>query len=102
MTFYMRRMFLASVGIISIVWGIQHLFPSKNIILKYDKLIFDNVHLAHKEWIIESFIMISLGLIIVGISIINIKKNHLSKSFQIISSIVLAGLLLFSLYSYPF
>jgi small-conductance mechanosensitive channel len=97
----MRQVFLYIVGIISVTWGIIHLFPSKNIAFKYGKLMVENTQNLTMEWIIESIIMILLGLLILGLNIPDYKKNNRSKATKLISTIALAVLLLLSLYSYP-
>ncbi len=47
-----------------IIWGISHLFPTKNVVAGFGEISVDNRHIITMEWIIEGVTLIFIGLLV--------------------------------------
>ncbi len=56
-------------GIMSLLWGIVHLFPTKNVISDFGEITEDNKRIIAMEWINEGATLIFLGALVIAITI---------------------------------
>lgn len=57
----MNQILLITGGSIALLWGISHLFPTKNVVRDFGDISKDNKHIILMEWINEGATLIFLG-----------------------------------------
>ena len=55
----------------SILWGITHLFPTKNVVDGFGEISTDNKHIITMEWIVEGVALIFIGLLVLIVAIVD-------------------------------
>ena len=78
-------------GMIPLIWGIAHLFPTKSVLKGFGEISDDNKNIITMEWIIEGIALIFIGAIVIGVTIINISGTV--SSFIYISSFIVLNVL---------
>ena len=90
----MLRKILAYIGgSLSILWGISHLFPTKNIVKGFGEISPDN----KMEWINEGLTLIFIGLIILAATIFTVKRTKAIKLIYLLSALMLMAMAVLSL-----
>ncbi|OGU42759.1 MAG: hypothetical protein A2315_06555 [Ignavibacteria bacterium RIFOXYB2_FULL_35_12] len=82
-------------GTITLGWGIAHLFPTKSIVKGFGEISIDNKHIITMEWIIEGVALIYIGVIVVGVTMIE-PTNNVSVFIYLSSVLVLVFLAVIS------
>ena len=85
-------------AVITIIWGIAHLFPTKNVVKGFGDISKDNKNIITMEWIVEGVALIFIGAVVVGITIID-ASSAVSAFVYISSAIILIILALVSLFT---
>lgn len=62
-------------GSITFVWGVAHLFPTKSIVKGFGNISIDNKHIITMEWIIEGIALMFIGIIVIGVTIVDSTSN---------------------------
>ena len=58
-----------------IVWGIAHLFPTRSVANGFGDITNDNRRIIIMEWINEGIALIFIGIVILGLSLIDYKSK---------------------------
>jgi hypothetical protein len=58
-------------GALTMIWGIAHLFPTRNVVRDFGEISQDNKHIITMEWIIEGVILIFLGVLLILVTSIS-------------------------------
>lgn len=96
----MANIILVLIGaILTMVWGITHLFPTKNVVRDFGEISDDNKNIITMEWIIEGMSLIFIGLLVLIISLLGGFDNEVVIYVNVISSIMLFSLALVSLFT---
>lgn len=96
----MANIILVLIGaILTMVWGITHLFPTKNVVRDFGEISEDNKNIITMEWIIEGISLIFIGLLVLIISLLGGFDNEVVIYVNVISSIMLFSLALVSLFT---
>ena len=85
-------------GMIPLIWGIAHLFPTKSVLKGFGEISDDNKNIITMEWIIEGIALIFIGAIVIGVTIIDM-SSAVSSFIYISSFIVLNVLSLISFFT---
>ena len=94
----MPNLFLIIIGaILTILWGISHLFPTKNVVRDFGDISQDNKYIITMEWIIEGMSLIFIGLLVMLITFLGGTDNIVTIYVNVISSIMLFALAIVSL-----
>lgn len=56
---------------LTIIWGVAHLFPTKNVVKGFGEISEDNKKIITMEWIIEGAALIFIGVLITVVTIID-------------------------------
>lgn len=65
----MFNQILVSVGALSVVlWGIAHLFPTKNVVAGFGPISLDNQRIITMEWVTEGIALIFIGLLVLAVT----------------------------------
>jgi hypothetical protein len=65
------QLFLLIGSVLSIFWGIAHLFPTKGVVKGFGDISTDNRHIITMEWIIEGVVLIFVGVIVAMATLID-------------------------------
>ncbi|MFW9818245.1 MAG: hypothetical protein ACFFE5_01450 [Candidatus Thorarchaeota archaeon] len=94
----MANIILVLIGaILTMLWGITHLFPTKNVVRDFGEISEDNKNIITMEWIIEGMSLIFIGLLVLLISLFGGIDNEVVIYVNVISSIMLFSLAVVSL-----
>jgi hypothetical protein len=55
-------------GLTALIWGVAHLFPTKNVVRDFGEISLDNKRIITMEWIIEGASLIFIGALTIGIT----------------------------------
>jgi len=90
--------FLYISSALPLIWGIAHLFPTKNVVKGFGDISGDNKHIITMEWIIEGVSLIFIGILLLCISIID-HTNVISRAIYWLSFGMLNALSVISFYT---
>ena len=62
-------------GSITLVWGVAHLFPTKSVVKGFGNISIDNKNIITMEWIIEGIALMFIGIIVIGVTILEPTSN---------------------------
>ena len=65
----MKFIFFFLSGVLTIMWGIAHLFPTKNVVKNFGDISSDNKRIITMEWIIEGISLIFIGTLTILVAI---------------------------------
>lgn len=85
-------------GALLIVWGIAHLFPTRSVVREFGDISTDNKYIIMMEWIVEGVTLIFIGIIVIVVSIIDL-RSVVSISVLMISASMLIILAIISLFT---
>lgn len=74
-------------GGITLIWGTAHLFPTQSVVKGFGEISNDNKHIITMEWINEGVALIFIGIVVIGITII--EPTNSSAAFVYFSSVVI-------------
>lgn len=67
----MNQILLYIGGLTALIWGVAHLFPTKNVVKGFGEISLDNQRIITMEWIVEGGALIFIGALTIGITIVN-------------------------------
>jgi predicted RND superfamily exporter protein len=85
-------------GALSILWGIAHLFPTKNVVRDFGEVSDDNRNIITMEWINEGATLIFIGLLVVTVTLID-PLSVVSYAVYLLSMVMLLALALVSVFT---
>ena len=83
---------------LTILWGISHLIPTKNVVNDFGDISQDNRHIITMEWIIEGVSLIFIGVLVAVVTVIN-PNTLVSNAVYIVSVIGLLVLAFVALFT---
>ena len=83
---------------LTILWGISHLIPTKNVVNDFGDISLDNRHIITMEWIVEGISLIFIGILVTVVTVIN-PNTLVSNAVYIVSGIGLLGLAIVALFT---
>lgn len=86
-------------AILTMFWGISHLFPTKNVVKDFGEITQDNKYIITMEWLIEGVSLIFIGILVLVVTIVGDPENLVSKLVYWLCSIMLFGLAILSLFT---
>jgi len=81
---------------LTILWGIAHLFPTRNVVAGFGEISVDNKHIITMEWLVEGVALIFTGLLVAVVTYID-PANLVSQAVYTLVAIFLFGLAIISL-----
>ena len=85
-------------AVLTVIWGISHLFPTKNVVAGFGDISADNRQIITMEWIIEGVSLIFIGSLVAVVTFID-PKTVVSRAVYIVSTTGLLALALVSLFT---
>ena len=93
----MRKALIIVGGLLTIIWGIAHLFPTDSVVKGFGNISADNIRIISMEWINEGFTLIFIGLLVIIVTIFNRNNSVVAKSVYLLSFIMLSAMAVLSL-----
>lgn len=85
-------------AVLPILWGISHLFPTKNVVADFGDISADNKNIITMEWINEGATLIFIGVLVATVTFLD-PSNMISQAIYWLSFIMLNILSLISLFT---
>ena len=68
----MTNQILAYIGAgLTTLWGVAHLFPTKNVVADFGDISEDNRHIITMEWIVEGVALIFIGALVATVTVVD-------------------------------
>ncbi len=90
-----RLLFVIS-GLLNIIWGISHLFPTNSVVRGFGSISLDNTRIILMEWINEGFTLIFIGLLVITVTFMG-TDLQLKRAVYVLSAIMLVAMAVLSL-----
>jgi hypothetical protein len=94
----MKKALFYIAGIMTLVWGITHLFPTSGVVKDFGDISYDNKLIITMEWIVEGLTLIFLGVLTIIVTSTDI-SGRLSKNIFISISVMLISMAVLSLFT---
>ena len=94
----MNQILLYLGSALTAIWGISHLFPTKNVVKDFGDISTDNKNIITMEWIVEGISLIFVGLLCGLLTYVNYTA-WISKIVFFISAIYLLVMAIVSLFT---
>ena len=94
----MTKKLLYLAGILTILWGIAHLFPTAGVVEDFGDISYDNKLIITMEWIVEGISLIFLGLFTIVVTLID-TESKLAKAIYVLIICMLFALTVLSLFT---
>ena len=89
-------LYLASL--LTLVWGIAHLFPTRSVVAGFGEISTDNRRIITMEWITEGVTLIFIGILVSVVTLID-TQSAVSSAVYMISALALIVLAVVSLFT---
>ncbi len=63
--------FIFLAALLSVMWGVAHLFPTKNVVKGFGTISLDNQRVITMEWINEGATLIFIGALIAAVTLVD-------------------------------
>ena len=83
---------LYGASVLTALWGIAHLFPTKSVVAGFGEISTDNKHIIAMEWILEGVALIWIGVVVATVTAVD-AASGVSRSVYVVAAI---GLLVFA------
>ncbi len=94
----MQSVLLYLGAVLTAIWGIAHLFPTKDIVAGFGDIREDNRHIITMEWMVEGVSLIFIGLLVATVTYLD-PQALVSKMVYLLSACMLLVLALISLFT---
>ena len=64
----MNEILIYISGVTALLWGVAHLFPTKNLVKGFGEITPDNKNIITMEWIVEGVALIFTGVIVIAVT----------------------------------
>ncbi len=92
-----RNVLLYIGGMLNIIWGIAHLFPTNNIVKGFGDITLDNKLIIRMEWINEGLTLIFIGLLVIIVTFLTKVRTKPIKMVYLLSFLMLLAMSILSL-----
>jgi hypothetical protein len=94
-----RKKLILVGGILTMIWGIAHLFPTSSIVKGFGNISIDNINIITMEWITEGFVLIFIGTLISVVTILSDNINKIVKAVYVLTFVMLVAMSVLSLFT---
>ena len=95
----MRKLLVYIGGILTIIWGILHIFPTRNIVIGFGNISADNINIIKMEWLNEGFSLIFIGLLVFIVTLMSECSYKVARSVYLLTFIMLTAMSVLSLFT---
>jgi hypothetical protein len=86
-------------GILSVLWGIAHLFPTGGVVRGFGGISVDNRRIILMEWVNEGLTLIFLGLIVIAVTFTRSMDSKVKRVVYSLSFIMFVSMAVLSLFT---
>ena len=94
----MKRKILYTAGILTLLWGTAHLFPTAGVVEDFGDISSDNKLIITMEWIIEGMALIFLGILTIVVTKTD-TESTLAQNVYFLITCMLFSLAILSLFT---
>jgi hypothetical protein len=94
-----RKKLVLIGGLLTIIWGIAHLFPTNSVVRDFGNISVDNANIITMEWITEGFVLIFIGLLIDIVTIKSDSRDKVAKAVYLLTFAMLVAMSVLSLFT---
>lgn len=88
--------FLYIGSLLTVSWGVAHLFPTKSVVAGFGDISLDNRHIITMEWIVEGVSLIFIGVLVSVVTFID-AESTVATGVYVVSALGLIVLAIVSL-----
>ncbi len=92
------NLFLFLAAVLSVLWGVAHLFPTKNVVKGFGAISLDNQRVITMEWINEGATLIFIGVLIAAVTLVD-PAGEVARTVYWLAIIMLNALSIISLFT---
>ncbi len=92
------NLFLFLAALLSAMWGVAHLFPTKNVVKGFGTISLDNQRVITMEWINEGATLIFIGALIAAVTLID-PASGVARTVYWLAIVMLNALSIISLFT---
>ncbi len=86
-------------GVLSILWGIAHLFATNSVVSGFSGVSVDNRRIILMEWVNEGLTLVFIGLLVIIITFIKSADVKVKKGVYLLSFVMLLSMAVLSLFT---
>jgi len=94
-----RKKLIFLGGLLAIIWGVDHLIPTKSVVNGFGNISVDNTNIITMEWITEGFALIFIGLLVIIVTIVNTSPNKITKAVYLLTFAMLVAMSVLSFFT---
>jgi hypothetical protein len=94
----MKKIFFNISGLLTLLWGIAHLFPTAGIVKDFGDISLDNKLIITMEWIVEGLTLIFIGVLIMVVTKSEI-NSRLARNVYTLTTGILISMAILSLFT---
>lgn len=94
-----RKNLILLGGLLTIIWGIAHLIPTKSVVNGFDNISINNIHIITMEWITEGLTLIFIGLIVIIVTIVSTSPSKVLRAVYLLTFVMLAAMSVLSFFT---
>ncbi len=90
--------FIFLAALLSVMWGVAHLFPTKNVVKGFGPISLDNQRVITMEWINEGATLIFIGALIAAVTLVD-PASGVARTVYWLAIVMLNALSIISLFT---
>lgn len=94
-----KKLLVIIGGLLDIVWGVAHLFPTAAVVKDFGNISPDNRRIVLMEWINEGLTLIFIGLLVFFITVLNKETGRATKIVYMAAASMLFSMAILSLFT---
>jgi hypothetical protein len=94
-----RKKLILVGGLLTIIWGIAHLFPTNSVVKGFGNISVDNDNIITMEWITEGVALIFIGLLVNVVTIVSDSPDRVTKATYLLTFVMLVAMSVLSLFT---
>jgi purine-cytosine permease-like protein len=92
MTQNFRKLLVIIGGLLTLIWGISHLFPTWSVVNGFGNLTPDNRQIITMEWMMEGFTLIFIGILVIAVTWTGQVESKVVKTVYLIVFLMLVAM----------
>jgi hypothetical protein len=94
-----RKKLILVGGLLTIIWGVAHLFPTNSVVRGFGNISVDNTNIITMEWITEGVALIFIGLLVNVVTIVSDSPDKVTKAIYLLTFVMLVAMSVLSLFT---
>ena len=94
-----RKKLILLGGLLTIIWGIAHLFPTNSVVRSFGNISNDNANIITMEWVTEGLTLIFIGLLVIIVTILSPGRDKVAKAVYLLTFAMLVAMSILSIFT---